>query len=70
MTVWAIAVYINDSRDEIVTNVPGELQIDTATTPTRERFVTAIHNIQPEVPAANMRALFDAGKELGRYPLN
>lgn len=33
-------------------------------------ILAAVHNNQPEVPAENMRARFDVGKELGRYPRN
>lgn len=29
----------------------------------------SVHNIQPEVPPENVVAMFDAGYELGRYPL-
>ncbi len=32
-------------------------------------ILAAVHNIQPEVPPANTIALFQAGRELGRYPL-
>jgi uroporphyrinogen decarboxylase len=32
--------------------------------------LTAVHNIQPEVPPANIVELYRAGKELGSYPLN
>jgi uroporphyrinogen-III decarboxylase len=28
-----------------------------------------VHNIQPEVPLENILAMFDAGKEYGRYPI-
>jgi uroporphyrinogen decarboxylase len=31
--------------------------------------VGAVHNIQPEVPLENILAMFDAGKEYGRYPI-
>lgn len=30
----------------------------------------SVHNIQPEVPPANMVAMFDSAYELGRYPLS
>ena len=33
-------------------------------------ILAAVHNIQPEVPPANIRELFRAGRELGRYPLD
>lgn len=32
-------------------------------------ILAAVHNIQVEVPPANVAALFRAGRELGRYPL-
>lgn len=32
-------------------------------------ILAAVHNLQPEVPPANVIALFEAGKELGQYPL-
>lgn len=32
--------------------------------------VCSVHNIQPEVPPANVVAMFDAAYELGRYPLS
>jgi uroporphyrinogen decarboxylase len=32
--------------------------------------VCSVHNIQPEVPPANVVAMFDAAHELGRYPLS
>ncbi|UCD30538.1 MAG: hypothetical protein JSV03_08740, partial [Planctomycetota bacterium] len=31
--------------------------------------LAAVHNLQPEVPPANIVELFHAGKELGKYPL-
>jgi len=31
-------------------------------------ILAAVHNIQPEVPPANIVAMFRAGRELGRYP--
>jgi len=31
--------------------------------------VCSVHNIQPEVPPANVVAMFDSAYELGRYPL-
>ncbi len=33
-------------------------------------ILAAVHNIQPEVPPANTRELFRAGRELGKYPLS
>ncbi len=33
-------------------------------------ILAAVHNIQAEVPPANICALFRAGRELGRYPLD
>jgi uroporphyrinogen decarboxylase len=30
----------------------------------------AVHNIQPEVPVANIIALYEAGKEYGKYPIS
>ncbi len=32
-------------------------------------ILAAVHNLQPEVPPANIVALYRAGRELGRYPL-
>jgi len=32
-------------------------------------ILAAVHNLQPEVPPANIIAMFRAGRELGRYPL-
>jgi uroporphyrinogen decarboxylase len=32
-------------------------------------ILAAVHNLQPEVPAANIVALFEAGRRFGRYPL-
>ncbi|MBN1341868.1 MAG: hypothetical protein JXQ73_04270 [Phycisphaerae bacterium] len=32
-------------------------------------ILSAVHNLQPEVPPANIIALFEAGKEFGRYPI-
>jgi uroporphyrinogen decarboxylase len=32
-------------------------------------ILCSVHNIQPEVPPANVVAMFDAAYELGRYPL-
>ncbi len=32
-------------------------------------ILAAVHNLQPEVPPANIIALYEAGKELGVYPL-
>jgi len=32
--------------------------------------LAAVHNLQPEVPPANIVELFHAGKELGKYPIN
>jgi len=32
-------------------------------------MLAAVHNIQPEVPLENVLAMYDAGKELGSYPL-
>ena len=31
--------------------------------------LAAVHNLQPEVPAANIVELFHAGRQLGKYPL-
>jgi len=33
-------------------------------------ILAAVHNIQPEVPPANIVELFRAGRELGKYPLH
>ena len=32
-------------------------------------ILAAVHNLQPEVPPANIVALFEAGRRYGRYPL-
>jgi len=32
-------------------------------------ILAAVHNLQPEVPVANVVALYRAGSEIGRYPL-
>jgi uroporphyrinogen decarboxylase len=32
-------------------------------------ILAAVHNLQPEVPPPNIVAMYKAGKELGRYPL-
>lgn len=31
--------------------------------------LNAVHNLQPGVPVENIIALYEAGKEYGRYPL-
>jgi uroporphyrinogen decarboxylase len=31
--------------------------------------LTAVHNIQPDVPAENIVAMYDAAREFGRYPI-
>jgi uroporphyrinogen decarboxylase len=31
--------------------------------------LTAVHNIQPGVPPENVVAMYDAARELGRYPI-
>jgi uroporphyrinogen decarboxylase len=31
--------------------------------------LAAVHNIQPNVPAENIVALFDAAREFGSYPI-
>jgi uroporphyrinogen decarboxylase len=33
-------------------------------------ILAAVHNLQPEVPPANIVALFEAGRRWGRYPLS
>jgi uroporphyrinogen decarboxylase len=33
-------------------------------------ILAAVHNLQPEVPPANIVALFEAGRRYGRYPLD
>ncbi|MDP7285985.1 MAG: uroporphyrinogen decarboxylase family protein [Dehalococcoidales bacterium] len=32
--------------------------------------LAAVHNIQPDVPVENILAMFEAGREYGRYPIN
>lgn len=32
--------------------------------------LTAVHNIQPDVPPQNTVAMYDAAHEFGRYPLS
>jgi uroporphyrinogen decarboxylase len=31
--------------------------------------LSAVHNIQPQVPPQNIVAMFDAARELGGYPI-
>jgi len=32
-------------------------------------ILAAVHNIQPDVPVENVIAMYEAGKEYGKYPI-